>query len=171
MLSFCGNTNKEIEQISYDEVSFSDETTENATIYYSDSAKVKVKLSAPVIDRYHTDEKRSIFEEGVHVEFYNGDGAVESTITSDWAINYEDKKLMEARIDVVVTNIKGEKLNTEHLVWDRDEKSIYSDDFVKITTEDEIIYGDGLLANEDFTEYSIQHIKGIIAVEEDEEVP
>ncbi|MAX80712.1 MAG: LPS export ABC transporter periplasmic protein LptC [Crocinitomicaceae bacterium] len=168
MLFSCGNTNKEIDEIAMVEEGFPNETTENATIYYSDSAVVKVKLQAPIIDRYYGEEERSEFPEGVDVEFYDKEGNVDSKITSNWAVQYTKDELMEARDDVVVINKKGEKLNTEHLVWDRKGKEIYSDAFVKITTADEIIYGDGLLSNEDFTKYQVQNIKSIIDVKEQE---
>jgi LPS export ABC transporter protein LptC len=166
MLFSCGNSQKEIADITFEE-GFPDEVTEQATIFYSDSARVKVKLKAPVIERYHKDEEKSVFSEGIDVEFYDKLGAVDSRITSNWAVQYEDKGIMEARNDVVVVNRKGEKLNTELLVWNRKKAEITSDAFVKITTAEEIIYGDGLRANEDFTQYEVQHIKGIIEVEEE----
>ena len=74
---------------------------------------------------------------------------------------------MEVMDDVVVINRNGEKLNTEHLIWDADSKKIYTDEFVKITTKEEIIFGDGLEANEDFTKYKILNIKGTVTVDQD----
>ena len=62
---------------------------------------------------------------------------------------------------------KEEILNTEHLIWLQKEEKIYTEEFVKITTPDEIIYGDGLEANQQFTKYRIKNIKGTIAVDED----
>ena len=69
---------------------------------------------------------------------------------------------MEARKNVEVINEKGDKLNTEHLTYDMADGKLRSDEFVKITTADEIIYGTGLEANEDFSRYRIFNIKGII---------
>jgi hypothetical protein len=39
-----------------------------------------------------------------------------------------------------------------------------SDRFVKITTAEEIIFGDGFEANQDFTRYRIFNVKGRITV-------
>lgn len=169
MLFSCGNSRKEIAEITFEE-GFPNEVTENSTIYYSDSAQVKVKLKAPIIERYYNEGNKAVFTQGIDVEFYDKLGQVDSRITANWAVQEEEKGLMEARNDVVVINRKGEKLNTEHLVWNRKDAEITSDAFVKITTEEEIIYGDGLRANEDFTQYEVQHIKGIISVEEEEEL-
>ena len=58
-------------------------------------------------------------------------------------------------------------MNTEQLIWDIGQKRIISDAFVKITTADEIIYGDGLESNQEFTKYIIKNIKGIISVDEE----
>ena len=71
---------------------------------------------------------------------------------------------MEARKNVVVVNQKGDRLNTEHLIWDEKKQKLISDEFVKITTKDQIIYGDGFEANEDFTKYKIFKTRGTIPI-------
>ena len=73
---------------------------------------------------------------------------------------------MEAKDGVVVINEKGEKLNTEHLVWDKKTEKITSDVFVKITTDSEVLMGEGLISNQDFTEYRILKPRGIINLDE-----
>ncbi len=37
---------------------------------------------------------------------------------------------------------------------------------MKITTKEEVIWGDGLEANQDFSEYEIKNVKGQIAVKD-----
>ena len=66
--------------------------------------------------------------------------------------------------NVIVTNEKGDKLNTEHLIWDEKKQKLLSNEDVKITTKDEIIFGKGFEANEDFTKYKIFNIKGTISI-------
>jgi LPS export ABC transporter protein LptC len=75
---------------------------------------------------------------------------------------------MEARKNVLVVNEKGDQLNTEHLIWDERTQKLTSDEFVKITTKDEIIYGNGFEANQDFSRYRIFNIKGIFSVKTQE---
>jgi hypothetical protein len=70
--------------------------------------------------------------------------------------------VLEAKGNVVIINEKGEKLNTEHIVWDQKKETINSDVFVKITTNTEILMGDGLESNQSFTKYKILKIRGII---------
>ena len=105
--------------------------------------------------------------EGIKVLFYDSLLNVASTLTSNYAIQQVSKKIMEAKNNVVVINDKGEKLNTEHLIWNEDSSKIYSDVFVKITTKEEIIMGEGMEANQDFSKWKIYKIKGTINIKED----
>lgn len=70
-----------------------------------------------------------------------------------------------------MVNEKNEKLNTEHLIWNERTKKIYSDDFVKITTPDEIIFGNGFEADQDFSRYKIMKIKGTINLKKSDYAP
>jgi len=70
------------------------------------------------------------------------------------------------RDDVVLINIKGEKLNSEELWWNRQTKKITSDKFVKVTTLDEEIIGYGFDANEDFSEYTVRNVKMITTIDD-----
>ena len=170
MLFSCSNSKQEIERITFTE-DFPDESTKNATLYYSDSAKIKSVLKAPVIDRYASaSEPYNEFPGGIDVTFFNDSGQVENTITADYAKHIPNQHWMEAQSNVVVTNKDGDQLNTEQLIWDEANHVIFSEEFVKITTKEEIIYGDGFESNENFSKYNIKHIKGIISVDEDESV-
>lgn len=58
--------------------------------------------------------------------------------------------------NVEAISVKGDKLNTEELTWNQKTQKISSDKFVKITTRDEIIFGDGFESNQDLTNYKIK---------------
>ena len=66
--------------------------------------------------------------------------------------------------DVKVYNISGDLLETEHLIWNEKTEKIYTEEFVKITTKDEVIYGEGLESNQYFSQYTIKKIKGTITL-------
>ncbi len=78
------------------------------------------------------------------------------------------KKKMEAKNNVIVTNAKGEILNTEHLIWDQNTHKIYSDVFVKITTATQILFGKGLESDERFEKYRIKNPTGFIYIDKEE---
>jgi LPS export ABC transporter protein LptC len=140
------------------------ETSEELEILYSDSAKVKLKLTAPVLERYHGDKPYTELKKGVKVEFYDDDMKVISTLTAGYAIRHDTESMMEARTNVIIVNQKGERLNTEKLIWNERTAKIYSDSFVRITTADKVIFGNGFEANQDFTNYRIYKIKGTINI-------
>ena len=106
--------------------------------------------------------------EGVEVEIYDSAKNVTSRLTSNYAIDSTYAKKMEARSNVVVVNEKGETLETEELKWNQKTERITSDVFVKITTSDQIIMGEGLESNQDFTEYRIMKTTGTININDDQ---
>ena len=144
------------------------ETSNGLIILYSDSARIKVKVKTPTLDRYTGENPKTILPEGVFVEFYDSFQRISSTLSSKYAIRYDNEHKMEAKNDVVVINAKGERLNTEHLIWDENSARIFSDAAVTITTPDKVIMGDGFEANQDFTQYRIFKMKGTITLNNNE---
>lgn len=145
------------------------ELTENVVMRFSDSGYLKAVLSAPILERFRTEEPYSLFPEGVIGKFYNKAGELDNSMRSDYAISYDDKKIVELKKDVELVNVKGEKLNTEKLIWDQNTGMIHTEEFVKITTADNIIFGEGLEATQDFSEYRIFKVKGEISLNEETE--
>ena len=142
-----------------------DQSNKNAEFLYSDSAIVRAKLTTPQLDHYAG--KKPYFElpKGMNVIFYTIEKKEETKLTANYGIGYDNGnglEKMEAKGDVIVINVKGEKLNTEQLTWNAITKKIYTDDFVKITTKDQVIWGDGMEADQDFSDYQIKNVKGEI---------
>lgn len=140
-------------------------------IVYSDSSVMKVRVVAKLMNRYQGDDPYTEMPEGVKVEFFDKDLKASTTMTAKRAIKREKSQQMEAFGNVEVVNAKGEKLNTEHLLWNEITKKISSDEFVKITTSDKIIYGKGFESNQDFTSYRIFKITGTINISRNENTP
>lgn len=145
------------------------ETGKNIELVYSDSGEVQMMLTAPVMDHYSADSNYIELPEGVKVLFYDSLKQVTSTITADYAINHESQKVMEAKNNVVVVNNKGERLNTEHLIWDAEKAIIHTNKPIRITTEDEIIMGEGLEADQSFSRYKIHKVTGTLTLEENDQ--
>jgi LPS export ABC transporter protein LptC len=142
------------------------ERLHNAEIFYRDSFQLKAILMTPLMERYHGDQPRTVMPHGVKLRFFNRHRQVTTSLTAGWAISREHDRIMEARNDVVVVNEKNEILNTEHLIWDERTRRIRSDAFVRIRTHEEIIFGEGLDASEDFSWYQIRNVKGTITLKE-----
>lgn len=145
----------------------------NVEMLYSDSAMIKAKLTTPEMDQYvgkdKTKKNYTEMPKGMLVIFYNSLGKEENRLKADYGIIHEGdkgKERMEAKRHVLVINAKGDKLETEELTWDAATKEIFTEKFVKITTKEEVIWGEGLKANQDFSHYDILHPQGVIQVDD-----
>ncbi len=169
ILCSCENDVNEIESLS-NKKNEPVSRGKNVELIYSEKSSVKINITAPLMEEYGLEENKYMeMKEGIKVLFYDSLMVVSSTLTANYAINRVGDRIMEAKDDVVVVNDKGEILHTEHLIWLQDSSKIYTDEFVKIETADEIIMGEGMEANQDFTKWRIKKIKGIINVKEEEE--
>jgi LPS export ABC transporter protein LptC len=143
-------------------------TARDIEILYSEKAKVQIKLISPLLISKSEEDPVLLFPKGFTVFFYDSAMNLKTTITAEYGISYEKKKLMEARNNVVVENLeKGQKLNTEELFWDRDKQVIYSKKFVKLTSSETVIMGDGLTSEQPFEELIISHPTGPIEIKEE----
>ena len=129
-------------------------------VLYSDSAIVRVRLQGKVMEQYDGEIAHDEFKKGVHLWFYDLDKKVESEMTANYATRQRASNQMQAKGNVIVFNKKGEKLNTEHLIWDANTRKIYTEEPVRITTADKVIKGNGLVSDETFTNYKIKHVTG-----------
>ncbi len=144
------------------------ETAKDIELLYSDSGNIQVWLKGPEYQRFRGKENTIVFPKGIEVVFYDPGMVVKSRLTAKYAIIYENKKLMEARNDVVVRSVqKNESLQTEKLNWDERSKRIYSNEFVRITTKDKVLFGQGFESDQQFHNWTIQRPTGSIAVNND----
>ena len=143
-------------------------TARDIEILYSEKARVQIKLVSSYLVNKTEEEPLLLFPEGFTVFFYDSAMNLRTTITADYGISYEKKKLIEARHNVVVENLgKGEKLNSEELFWDRDKGLIYSNKFVRITSGGQVYTGDGLTSYQPFDELEVRNPKGLIEIKEE----
>ena len=143
------------------------ERGKNIELFYSEYGNVKVRVTAPTVTRFLTDNPYTEFNDGLKVDFYNDSLRVTSNLTANYGIRYENEMKTIMRNDVQVVNENNEHLSTEELIWDEKNHRIYSDKFVKITTPDQVIYGEGMEADEQLTTYKIKKPQGTIRTEMD----
>ncbi len=173
-ISGCVNDLAEVNQL-FDETRTGVEIARDIEMLYSDSAIVRIRIQGPTLLRYLEDEKpRDEFPDGVHVDFLDTDGSVNSTLDAQYAVRYTREKQVIVRADinqgttVVLQNDKGEKLETSELIWDEAESKVFTDKFVKITKPEEIIFAYGFNAKQDFSEYTLNKVVGRVKVNEQE---
>ncbi|MDD4141183.1 MAG: LPS export ABC transporter periplasmic protein LptC [Bacteroidales bacterium] len=140
----------------------------NFHMNYSENGIIKIDITGrEVINRAH--KKEMEFPQGFEAVFYNADMSIKSRLSAGYGINYEEKKVMMATKNVEIINYESnEKLNTEELTWDQNTAKIFTDRFVKITTETDVIYGDGgFESDETFENWIIKKPTGNFVVEEE----
>ena len=138
----------------------------NALIEYTDSGKRLARIKAPLLERYGGKNPYTEMKKGLDAVFFDALGNQESTLTAQYGRSDEIEKEILVKNNVELKNIKGDKLNTEKLIWKQSTGKIVTDAFVKITKQDEVIYGEGLESNQEFTQYKIFKISGIVKVNE-----
>lgn len=136
---------------------------------YSEEGKVKARLfTKEFIGNESAKPPYIDFMKGVKMDMYDDSMQVESTITARTARYYTQDENVIARDSVVVRNRKGEKLQTEELIWNKKLERFYTDKFVRITKDDQISYGSGLEATQDLSYVKIKNQRGTIPVENSE---
>ncbi|HOK27161.1 MAG TPA: LPS export ABC transporter periplasmic protein LptC [Bacteroidales bacterium] len=136
---------------------------------YTDSAKLQLVMRSPLMERY-TDRKPQYteFRKGITVIFYDGNPTPIASISSRYARYIEDKKLWELKDSVTAVNEKNETLETELLYWDQEKDIVYTDRFVRIKSEEQIVMGTGFEANSRFTRWKIRNVSATIYLRDEE---
>lgn len=138
---------------------------ENVETYYTEANIVKVKMKAAVVHEFESGDRE--FPEGLYLEFYDENGKLESTLRANEAYYFKKENQWRGRGKVEVKNVaKNEQLNTEELFWKPAEEKIFTDKFVTIRQQTDVIYGQGLEAKQDMSDYIIKKPEGEFAVEE-----
>jgi LPS export ABC transporter protein LptC len=136
-------------------------------VLYTDSAKLKYHITAPKGNEYAGSNPYTEMPDGVKVEIFGDSAKVDSYLTANYAIHRKREQVMEAKSNVVVRNTKGETLNTEHLIWDGQKRRLYTNAFVKITTADQVIMGEGMESDERFEDYEIKNVTGTFLLKDE----
>ncbi len=141
----------------------------DAELKYSERGYMKFILTSGEVHNF-TDTKTMVFENGLHVDFFDTDKTVKTSLDADYGVNYENDKMMEARKNVVLVNYKTqETLKTDHLIWDQKKHIIKSYLPVTITTPNEVIHGsEGFESDEAFENWVIRKPSGNFNIDENE---
>lgn len=162
----CENDPSELAAL-VDQLQTDQEFVQNVRITYSDSAEVKVIIEGPTMVNYlERGNPRQEFPDGVIVHFFGAESDTTSILTSNYALRRERDGEVVVRDSVVWRSLAGEKLETNELIWSERRQEIYTQKFVVLTRPEEIIYGHGFTADQDFSNARINSVEGRIAVDQ-----
>ena len=130
---------------------------------YSDSAKLVVRMTTDVQLTMASEDK--IFPKEIRVFFFDKFGNNTTKLRGDSARFIRAKNLYRIMGRVQIDNqVKHEVLETPELFWSPDTKKIYTDKRVDIKTPDQVLHGMGMDSNQDFTDYTIRKVTGVVSV-------
>lgn len=169
-ISSCKNDPAKIQEV-IDRKQAQLDKAEDVVIIYSEEDKTVARLYVKEFIRNEKARPPYLdMKNGLKVEFFDDSLNVSSTLTALYARYYEEEGNILLRDSIVVVNKKGEELRTEELIWNQKIKKFYTEKFVRINTPTQVMYGNGLEANEDFSWYRIKQPQGVVQVDK-EEVP
>ncbi len=130
---------------------------------YSDSARLVVRMTTDVQLTMATEDK--IYPKEIRVFFFDKFGNNTTKLRGDSARYIRTKNLYRVMGRVQIDNqVKHEILETPELFWSPDTKKIYTDKQVDIKTPDQVLHGVGMDSNQDFTDYTIRRVNGVVSV-------
>lgn len=135
--------------------------TQDMQVLFTDSARVTMRMTAKIQTILQNDDQE--YQKGLFVTFFDENQKKESTIKADYAYFFKAKNEWKVTGNVEVLNIeKQQKLETQEMYWypDKGDILVLEKDSVRITEPDQILWGNGLQAKDDFSTYKIKNVRG-----------
>lgn len=146
-----------------------EDKAKGVTFLYSQDGNVKMRIFAREFVRNNNAKRPYIdMNKGLKMEFFDDSGKISDVLTADSSRYYEAQRDFIVWDSVQIISKKGEKLNTDELIWNESAQKFFTEKAVTITTNNEILYGEGMEANRDFTWYRILNPKGSVQVDKGE---
>lgn len=161
LFASCENDINEVNRL-FSEKETQVETAIGVEMLYSDSAILNLRIVSPKMVRHlNSKDPWQEFPDGLEIDFYSDDGKnVTGRMTAKYAQRFDSESKFIVRDSVVWHGEKGEKLETEELIWEEENDRVHTNKFVVVSRPDEIIYGHGFESNKDFTNWRIRAIEG-----------
>jgi LPS export ABC transporter protein LptC len=129
---------------------------------YSDSGKVILQIEAPLRNDYNDAEFYSELPQGIKLTFFDRNKKVLAKLTAEYALIKGSGMYMKG--NVVMESTANGILKTESLYWNSERKEITTVDAIEIVQEKKAIYGQGLWAKQDFSQYRITVVTGTFPI-------
>jgi LPS export ABC transporter protein LptC len=166
LFSACENDINKIREISASQVNSDVDTIHSVDIIYSDSAKVRFRVQAPLLLQYQGKNPYNLMPKTVNVIFYNKEDLTQmGTLNADTGIQSGDGSKLEFHKNVVAQNAKGETFKSDELIWDKNSKTMYSNKVVQIKLANgDIMNGTGFKSDQSLGHWTMTQSTGIFNV-------
>ena len=150
----------------FDEKDADVEVADSVKFIYKEGEYARAIVTAPKVKRYTKEQSKLEFSNGLLVKFYETLDMI-SVLKADYGVNDDAKQLIIASGNVHMENAKNEIMESQELTWNIKTKRVWTDKAIRIKTPDNIINGIGFDADEDFSNYTIRRVTGIVSVDDD----
>jgi LPS export ABC transporter protein LptC len=166
MLLATGCSEKSSEQIADHSAEVPDEIITDFNTAETDSGRVAWTLTAPKAYKYNS--RKVYLMDKPRIEFFDGFGNLQTTMTSDNGEYFETSRDMLAYGNVVVVSVEGDVLETDSLRYVPVDDQIVSDSRVRLTRGKNLMTGIGLRCDHNLN--SVEILKDVEAtiIEEDQ---
>ena len=141
------------------------EVADSVKFTYKEGEYIRAIVTGKTIKRYTKTQNKLEFPDGLLVKFFEQLNMI-SVLKADYAENSDAEQLVKVSGNVYMENARYEVIETQELTWNMRDKKIFTDKPIKIKTLDNIIYGVGFDSDEDFSNYTIRKVNGIVAVDD-----
>lgn len=145
---------------------FPSQIINNANIVQRDSGIVKLRATAPLIEKYeYIDSPYIVARKGINILFYDKKKPdVPGKINAKYAKYNEKKKFYEAKGNVKIITNENQMFAMQSVFWDQTKRLIYTSDTVYVTDKDgsTLVGANGMKAKDDFSEYTFFNNSGNI---------
>lgn len=145
---------------------FPSQIINNAKIVQRDSGMVKLRATAPLIEKYEfIDSPYIVAKKGINILFYDKKKPkIPGKISAKYAKFNEKKMFYEAKGNVRIITNENQIFAMQSVYWDQIKRVIYTSDTVFVTDKDgsTLVGANGMKAKDDFSEYTFYNNSGNI---------
>ncbi len=142
-------------------------TSTDVETVISDSGHTRYRIVAPVWNMYEeAKHPHWTFPKGVTCEELDNNYKMATSLKCDSAFFDKEKSLWTLTGNVRITNVRGDVILTDELMWEQQAHRMYSDAFIHIEKQGRIIEGYGYESNERLTTYTLRQVEAIFPIDE-----
>ncbi|KEY19549.1 LPS export ABC transporter periplasmic protein LptC [Kaistella antarctica] len=145
---------------------FPSQIINNANIVQRDSGLIKLRATAPLIEKYeYVDSPYIVARKGINILFYDKKKPdAPGKISAKYAKFNEKKKFYEAKGNVKIISNENQMFAMQSVYWDQAKKIMYTTDTVYVTDKDgsTLVGANGMRAKDDFSAYTFYNNSGDI---------
>ncbi|MBL4560004.1 MAG: LPS export ABC transporter periplasmic protein LptC [Labilibaculum sp.] len=170
MLLSCENSIKDVQSIT-SQTKSPERSGKDVEFIFTDSTRIKNRAFAvEFIEVITEDNEYQDFPKGGKITSYNDDGTVAGQIEANYAKHFVSDQLWELRNNVVAVSDDGKTINTELMYWDQGKELIYSDQYVRITTDDgQVLEGTGFSSDDKMNKITLKKVTGEVYLNDETE--